>query len=100
MANKKTKKSDSKKPPSKGASSISRAEYERMLNSGWTFAAREMNPAAVRANQRANMYMAPGSGISGKGRVVSKPPRPMNPNRTAAESAARIRLEKIRKKGY
>ena len=80
------KKAPAKKAPAKKAtkappSKISQAEYDKMLNSGYMFAARELNEDAVRANRIANM-MAPGFGLTGKGRVAKgPPPRPLNPNR-------------------
>jgi len=78
----------SKKKPTKKTTSntgrvsqISAAEYNKMLNSGYMFSAREMNADAVRANQFANMYMTPGFGLAGRRTAKGRPPRPHNPNR-------------------
>jgi hypothetical protein len=84
------KKAPAKKAPAKKAakgraSEISRAEYDKMMNSGYMFAAREMNSDAVRANQRANMYMTPGMGLGGRRTAKGPPPRPLNPNRRNAK---------------
>ena len=74
------KKSQTRKPASGSLSKISQSEYNKLRSGGWLFADREMNAAAVRANQRANMYMTPGMGFGGRRTAKGPPPRPMNPN--------------------
>ena len=80
-AKKASAKKATKAPPSK----ISQAEYDKMINSGYMFADRQMNIDAVQANRRANMYMTPGMGLAGRRTAKGPPPRPLNPNRRKAK---------------
>jgi hypothetical protein len=88
-----SKKNSPKKPTKAPPSKISKTDYDKMTNSGYMFADRQMNTDAVRANQRANMYMTPSGGLAGFRTNPNKPPRPTNPN-----AAYRMNSEASKKK--
>lgn len=75
MAKKKTKST----PPQK----ISSDEYDKLTNSGYNFAAREMQSQQgkiVRATKTFNRFYGPQLGNPNKGMAVPKPTRPLNSN--------------------